>query len=274
MRRTLLYVLGALFVALSLTISFAWAYYFVPMRHIRDQDWLATHSEYEIWSEYQKSIDRIGLTHDDGFAVGHWGDEAWVATIMEEMEPGDNLGCGAGHIDSALAKMTNQTDNANAEAWLAWWEENLGGTQLEWVRDGFADAGIELGDELTLDEAHALLRLLATEADDRGALRYNAFRWLRDHDFRPLTYTIEELVPDGDETVFRGLLVYYELGFYHPGLGSLVPVPPRIDSAEFYGWWMQRWTPYAVWGGAVVSFLVGCLFLVWARRKRQGSASP
>lgn len=137
---------------------------------------------------------------------------------MEKIKPGQNIGgCGNYHLDSALAAMTNQRFGTNGQTWLAWWSTNRNKTQLDWIRDGFAQEGIQLQQPLTTNNIVALLKLITSTSKpattnvivrSRDGLRYNAQRWLRDAGFRPQEFDLASVSPEEKDPVVRGLVSY------------------------------------------------------------------
>jgi hypothetical protein len=117
--------------------------------------------------------------------------------------------------------MTNQ-DERDAAAWLAWWEHNKSKSQEDWIRDGFQKHGVELQTPLTPSNMLALLKMagctdpaLGDEEESQAPpkesqvphyVRYNAFRWLRDSDFDPYSFRVEDLPAKGGKEVLQGLL--------------------------------------------------------------------
>lgn len=157
---------------------------------------------------------------------------------MNHIQPREDISsCFAGHKSSALRKLTNQDAGDTAEAWLAWWERNKSKTQEDWIREGFRKYGIEIEKPLTRSNVIALLKMTPSLDEEKSKVpsyvQYNAFRWLRDSDFDPATFTVEDLSsPDGDE-VLQGLIRFSRLSGVYPkyeGLGVLRLGKPPEES--------------------------------------------
>ena len=167
---------GSILLTISCVLAFLWHYWLLPLRRVNDPTWLAQHTPRARWIEIQKQIHRTGLDHDSSIAIGRYGDKRWmewaVKTIKPDLEPGS---CGEGqmHLPDAPFYITNQrlADGAN---WFAWWATNKHKSQVEWIRDGFRQQGIELQQPLTTNNAVSLLKLVA--ASKQGYLQYNANR--------------------------------------------------------------------------------------------------
>ena len=175
-------------------LSFAWFYWLAPVKHLYSHVWIHKHSTTRWWEEAQKTVDRIGVSHDVGIEIGRWGGKEWVVWIMKHIKPGQDIdSCQASHLASALADMTNQQLGYTADPWLAWWNTNQYKSQVEWIREGFAQKGVTLQHPLTTNNILTLLKLsrLATNSPLvtntprhlQSSLRFNAFRWLRDSGF-------------------------------------------------------------------------------------------
>jgi hypothetical protein len=183
--------MGAVLLLVSGLMAFVWFIWLAPVRHIYSIRWIQAHSRSALWEESQKSVGRIGVTHDVGVEMGRWGDKEWAVWIINHIKPGQNIaGCENSHLGEALADITNHQLKPDSEVWLAWWKTNQNKTQIEWIREGFAERGLILQDPLTTNNIIELIKLahLATNSPAytntpdylRGSLRLNAFRWLRD----------------------------------------------------------------------------------------------
>lgn len=189
-------LLGAFFLLVSCALAFVWFYWLAPVKRINSQAWWEQHSKQAYWKEEQKSIFRIGVTHDVGVALGLYGDKKWAAWIINHIKPGQPIfGCANNHLAEALADITNHQLEPEAETWLAWWKTNQNKTQVEWIREGFAIKGIVLQEPLTTNNLIDLLKLSHVSTNSPiysnspsyflPCLRKNAFRWLRDSGFSP-----------------------------------------------------------------------------------------
>jgi hypothetical protein len=184
-------IIGAFLLFVSAMIAFAWFIWLAPVKRINSENWWKHHSNLAIWEEEQKSVFRAGVTHDVGISIGRWGDKDWATWIVNHIQPGQEIGnCESGHLGEALAEITNHQLEPVADVWLAWWQTNQTKSQVEWIREGFAEKGIILHEPLTTNNMIDLLLLSRlstnsqiyanTPSSLRGGLRMNAFRWLRD----------------------------------------------------------------------------------------------
>jgi len=106
-------------------LAFVWFIWLTPLKHIYSGAWNRDHSKLRYWEEAQKTVRRVGVTHDVGIEMGRWGGKDWVAWIMNHIKPGQVIeGCEASHLGEALADMTNQQLEPKAEIWLSWWKTN------------------------------------------------------------------------------------------------------------------------------------------------------
>jgi hypothetical protein len=218
---------GILSLILGLGLAFCWFYLLSPLRHMSDMRWRDTHTEKRYWEEVQKSIARIGWTHDCGPEVGRYGDKEWAAWIIAHILPGDDIeSCSAGHKDGALRCITNQNVGGAAEAWLRWWQDNRDKTQEQWILQGFRKDGLELHTPLTKEDITALLLIIGKTGRDSEAhpypyeWRYNAFRLLRDSDFEPSSFTLDALPAKDRDVGFAGLIRFAERAGYEPKQAS------------------------------------------------------
>lgn len=180
----------------AFVIAFVWFIWLAPVKHIFSNAWNKQHSNQAYWEEVQKSIHRIGITSDDDVvAIGYWGDKKWAVWIIDHIKPGRDIGTDGNHLGESLAGITNHQLKPEAEIWLAWWKTNQNKTQVEWIREGFAERGIVLQQPLTTNNIIDLLKLAHLSTNSPAytntpdylhpSLRENAFRWLRDSDFPP-----------------------------------------------------------------------------------------
>jgi hypothetical protein len=195
----------------SLVGAFFWFYLFQPFRNISDYRWIRAHTEKDCWAETRRSIERRGWTHDTSIDVGVYGNEEWVALLMEKIKQGEQLNrCwrGISHVGQMLRTMTNQGVDKTAEEWLIWWEANRHKSQKEWIREGFEECGIMLEHPLAKDDIVALLLVIGNREDQKWFRRYNALRWLRDSDFRPSSFQLSDLPSRNKDDVFAGLITF------------------------------------------------------------------
>jgi len=164
--------LGCLLILCGLLCAFGWFYWLVPIRHTCDPRWCETHSQSEYWQEAQTAIRRGMWGHDDGIAVGLFGDKSWAGWIITHSRPGDDmkgcLGARLSHAGDALQYITNQDAGDKADDWLAWWQKNRLKSQLEWIQDGFRQHGISVSTPPTADQTGQLLSLLGNTQTNRA----------------------------------------------------------------------------------------------------------
>lgn len=180
--------LGAFLLIVSGLLAFVWFYWLTPVKHLVSTPWIKTHSKEAWWIEDQKSVGRVGVMHDVGIEVGEWGDEHWAAWIIRHIKPGQDISsCEAGHLGQALANITNHQLNPEADIWIAWWQTNQNKSQIEWIKEGFAEQGVMLENPLTTNNIIDLLKLANQPTNSpvytnhfAQSIRMNAFRWLRD----------------------------------------------------------------------------------------------
>ena len=80
-------LLAAILISVGGFSGYWWFHKLAPSRRTLNPRWCASHSQREYWRELQKSIHRAGWFHDDGFAVGGYGDEQWMEWIIDHIEP-------------------------------------------------------------------------------------------------------------------------------------------------------------------------------------------
>jgi hypothetical protein len=228
--RVLLRTIGALLLLTGLSVAYWWFYKLGPARHTLDPRWVSSHSQQEYWREVQKSIHRGMWSHDDGFAVGCYGDKSWAEWIMNHVKPGTSMGCLGGdpcHSATAMQFITNQDVGKEADAWLDWWKKNRAKSQEEWIADGFAQRGVKIDVPPTDEQVRAVLTLLGkSEASESAAIprqvSYNAFRYLRDTGFDPVAFVLSHRPISG--AIERGLVEYGKWQRFYPeaiGVGAL-----------------------------------------------------
>jgi len=267
---------GGLFLLTACALAFLWFFWLIPFKHLYSGNWNRDHSACGHWIEAQKSIRRIGVTHDTGIEMGYWGGKEWTIWIMERIKPGqDIVSCDAGHLGDALADMTNQQLGYQSDPWLAWWKTNQNKTQLEWIREGFDSKGVVLQQPLTTNNILALLKLadLATNSPVytnmlsglRSSLRYNAFRWLRDSGFKPRDLDVNSVATEEKDQVVQSLIDYAEWRGIHrddPGKLSILgnDLQDHWPDAVFLSR-PYRWTLYLI----ITALALGGGLLLWLR---------
>ena len=277
--RKCLRFLGVFLLLLACALAYFWFVWITPFKHIYSGAWNRDHSNYGRWIEDQKSIHRIGVTHDAGIEMGYWGGKEWTSWIMKHIKPGQEiLDCDASHLAGALADMTNQQLGYQADPWLAWWTTNQNKSQLEWIRAGFASKGIVLQQPLTTNNILALLKLSQLSTNSpvvtstllylRSSLRFNAFRWLRDSGIWPKEFDLKNIPEEDRSQITSALIDYSEWFGTHWNDPGKLPIngntldynmPDAIFESPPY-----RWTLYSI---IVVLALGGCFLLRFSRPK-------
>lgn len=181
-------VFGIALLCNGLISAFHWHYNLAPKRRTLDPKWVSQHSGEEYWQEIQAAVRRGYCGHDDGFIVGHFGDERWANWIMSQVKPETSMGCLGSfmpHADYAMSYITNHDYGENAEAWMAWWKLNSNKSQDDWITDGFKANGLTIDQVPTPRQTIMLLEMLAVPLpeEESGHLRFNGCRRLRDAGF-------------------------------------------------------------------------------------------
>ena len=272
--------LGGLLLLTACALAFLWFFWLTPLKHFYSGTWNRDHSNYARWVEGEKSVSRLGVTHDVGIEMGYYGGKEWTVWIMKHIKPGQDIsGCDASHLAGALARMTNQQLGDQADIWLAWWKTNQDKTQLEWIRDGFANKGVVVQQPLTTNNILALLKLadLATNSAIyanmpvylRSSLRFNAFRWLRDSGFRATEFDLKNIPVENGNQITSALIDYAEwYGIHWNDPGKLRIAGNNIGDDRWpdavFETRPYRWTLYSI---IVVMALGGCFLLRFERQK-------
>lgn len=219
--RAMVRVIGIILILVSGGVAFLWFYWLVPWKHVIDPAWRRHHSSKTYWEELKTSIQRRGWTHDDGFAASGCGDKEFMVWTMAHTSPDDTIvDCLGSHRDSAFSMITNHNPGDTAKDWLGWWKKNQSKSQIEWIQEGFIPYGVTVNIPPSDSNTIPLLKLLgntATHKDEYeqeipvipGFIRYNAFRWLRDSNFNPVEFVLNNPTNSLDPLVKTGLLEYY-----------------------------------------------------------------
>jgi hypothetical protein len=260
-KKILLRLFGGLLLLTACALAFFWFFWLAPFKHLYSGEWEHKHSNYGRWIEGQKSLHRIGITHDISGPLGDWGGKAWTAWIMQHIKPGQDIsGCQAGHVVIALADMTNQQLGYEADIWLAWWTTNQNKTQLEWIRDGFASKGIALQQPLTTNNILTLLKLATLATNDatctnipsilQKSLRFNAYRWLRDSGFKAKELNLDTIAAEEKNQILPSLIGYAEWYGEHRDDPGKLPINGRdTDHSWPDAIFLEprlRWTLYSI----------------------------
>lgn len=287
-KRWILLSFGVLLLLVAVGGSFFWFYWLNPQRKYigRCYVWNDPLWHHRKWADTQKRIRRFRWWHDDFGWVGSWGGKEWVEWITNHIKPGEKIfDCQHGHMDNALRMMTNQDPGFRAEDWLAWWQENQHKTQVEWIREGFQQAGITLHSPLSSEDVRALLALIGkrespvAKEDQVTApswefpwyLRYNAMRWLRDSDFDPRSLSVDDLTGQDGDVLLNALLLFCQWKGengkgYTPGeLPITGPVEEwKLSVPPIAG----PWVAVIAYSSLAVVFAAGTLSLRFALRSR------
>ena len=280
-KRLVFRISGGLLLLTACALAFLWFFWLTPLKHLCSGDWSRDHSKYGRWIEDQKSVYRIGVTHDVGIEMGYWGGKEWTIWIMRHIKPGQDItSCEASHLGNALADMTNQQLGYQSDPWLAWWTTNQNKTQLEWIRDGFASKGVVLQQPLTTTNILALLKLAYLTTNSavytnmpshlRSSLRFNAYRWLRDSGFRAKDLDINSITVEDKDQIIRNLIDYAEwFGMHWDDPGKL----PISGNDSSYGWPSARFDEppfkWALYSIIFAAALGGWVLLRLGHRKVQ-----
>ena len=207
---------GSFLLFAACSLAFLWFYWFAPFRHVHSPKWMEACSMQRRWIEEQKQIHRTGADHDSSISVGRFGDKVWTEWVIRKINSGkkedQDYSCGDWpyHLPDAPATMTNQR-LTNDAAWLGWWKINKSKTQVEWIREGFAQKGIILHQPLTTNDITTLFKLIGA-TNIRSHLRYNAERWLRDSGVSANQVHLKEVPIEDQDQIARGLVRY---AFWH-----------------------------------------------------------
>lgn len=234
-------VAGVVCLILAAGLAFFWFWILAPTRHLSDYDgWLVRHSRLAQWEEVQREVHRFAWTHESSGDVGPFGGKDWVEWILRRARPGGtfDLNGGDGQEERVLSLITNQELGSSPDAWLSWWSVNRDRSQAEWIADGFRKQGIDVSPGLTPGVTRQMLLILGNTNVLAGAgahvgVHFNAFRWLRDHQFDAMSFALADLHDPQGEALLRGLLKYQRLLPVYPSLE-----PPRVPKAYITNVWV------------------------------------
>jgi hypothetical protein len=271
-------VCSMLLFCVSLVPGYWWYYKLAPVRRTLDREWRASHSEREYWREVQKGISRGMWFHDDGFAVGMYGDKAWAEWIMAHVKPGESMGCLGGqpcHSATAMRYITNQDAGDDADGWLRWWNENGSKSQEQWLADGFRHRGFDVDVPPKAVQRPMLLALLGSSGTDEPTqipteTKYNAFRCLRDSGFEPVAFALANRTVSAE--IERGLLEYAKWQARSPAIDGvgILPFGERNDTREGDLLPQMLEPKSQVTANALVfgPLIIGVTLLMWSFRKK------
>jgi hypothetical protein len=263
-RRILLFI-GITSLLLATAVSFLWFYWLGPLRQFGH--WIETPytlSPREEWTRTKRRIRRTGWNHSDCITVGRYGDKEFAAEMIRRMKPGQYISsCWGGHKDEALRTMTNQDAGDTVKEWQEWWQANKHKTQQQWIREGFEQAGLTLHSPLTKQDITALLLIISRPGETPDYHWNNAFRWLRDNDFDPRSFTPYDLEGDDPDALLAGLIRYTQWGTRYPK-GCLRAPEGALEVDWFL---MKPWFVAGVYSLLAITFGGGILCLRLSTRK-------
>lgn len=270
---------GCLLIGVGVFVAYWWFYKLTPLRRLADREWRATHSARAHWQEEQKKYIRFGASPDlcfSGDMIGYYGDKAWCLWLIDKMHGGGNFRvCGC--TETALMMMTNRHE----KSWKEWADAHGDKTQEEWIREGFAQRGVTVHLPPQPADTVPLLEVLGRktlstfwtgpqESNDPDALpayfQYNAFRWLRDSGFEPVSMAVSSAPELSSDVVRTGLVHYGEWNAAFPkpaGVGILAFGKKEAGSS----WEIPRHIIFgihaAAWLLVATPILLGSVVLGW-----------
>jgi hypothetical protein len=199
---------GATLILTGLCAAFFWFYWIAPLRHTLDPQWHRRHSQRAYWDEMQKLRHRPGFPTLAVTGDGPFGGKEWLEWRVEHAPREGELFCGC--ATAGMAMMANQEPDGD---WRQWWAENGNKSQEQWLQDGFAVHGCQVQLPPSSNDWPGLLQLLgntSTNEADRipGYVKFNAFRWLRDSGFEPVSYALSGVTDSTSDEIRRGLEDY------------------------------------------------------------------
>jgi hypothetical protein len=227
---------GLLLILTSLIAAYWWFYKLAPLVHVADPRWVDVHSEKARWLEEQKDYKRTGRYPDlffIGDRIGYYGDKVWFLWLVDKAAKDKFRVCGC--TMTALALMSNQDTNS----WVEWLKTNRTRTQEEWIQDGFSKYGVSVHFPPSTNDVEPLLKIIGgktwnflvggpqgTNAPDAipSYVQYNAFRWLRDSGFNPVSFAVSNATAVAPNNLTVALIRYSQWeGRFPPrnGLGVL-----------------------------------------------------
>jgi hypothetical protein len=232
--RILIRIIGVILVGVALLGAYWWFYKLVPVRNLASPKWRESHSEKAIWSEEQKKYLRTKASPDlcfGGDRIGHYGDKRWFLWLHDQIEKDpDFRACGC--TEYVFALIANQT----MESRQSWLVTNRNRTQEEWIKDGFAKYNVFPNAPAAPSDFEPLLQLLVkpqwnflyggpqgTNAPEAipSYVQYNAFRWLRDSGFNPMTFTLSNETAVASNNLSMALLKYSQWNAGFPARNEL-----------------------------------------------------
>lgn len=276
---------GVVLVVAGVLAAYWWHYTLAPSRYLADPTWLAAHSESARWNEEQKDYRRREASPDlcfRGDRIGFYGDKQWFQWLEERIRNPERFRhCGC--TEYALALMANR----HVDSWSQWTDANRGRSQVEWIRDGFLEFGVNAHVPPSSEDTLPLLRLLGRRSwnvlwggpqgtNAPGAvpsyIHYNAYRWLRDSGFEPGKFASSNVTATAQTDITAGLLRYSQWRSAYPGHDGLGVLAFGASQATGFGLGMRSpisnpWVGVGV-DALIVVCIVGGGALVWRFTRR------
>jgi hypothetical protein len=261
---------GILLICLSVAVALGWYCWLVPTNQRFDPVWEHGFSQQEYWQEVGERIRRYGWMHDDFVIVGDYGDKSWAEWIMKRAQAGEAIGdCGSvGHKAAALTFITGNNPagtNWSVESfWLKWWDENKDKSQVDWIRAGLREYGVSVQMPANTNELAPLLGLLGETNNVPAFIHYNAFRWLRDSDFEPMSFALSHIASGMSEGVRSGLIRYQRYERVFPrldGIGRLNGKTSSLPDLDRRPWVFSPANQFVAHILMIVPFLIGSILL-------------
>ncbi len=200
----------------------------------------------EFWKQKQRQLNLGLFVYHDAWFVGLLGDKAWAEKMVQWVIKGKEplLKHGSSPV-YALPYLTNQEFprlSDDAALWGQWWKAHRAQTQEQWIQEGFKRHGFDISLPPTPNDWPALLSILGATAGPEdwkwsptepfypSYLRYNAYRWLRDSGFDPVSYLQDRPSQTLSGNESGGLIQYQEEKAQFEYL--IAPMPGRMAFAE------------------------------------------
>lgn len=253
--RTSLRWLGGLMCFAGLSCAASYWLFILPWLQGKFPEYTPHLSMQGYWEAKQPHLKWGPWWNEDGNVVGVFGGKEWAERLMQwiaegkEMQNFQNV-----HWEEALPVITNhEFDFSNSgKAWQEWWKDNHSKTQEEWIQAGFEKLGVEVGMPPTEKDWPQLLALLKTAPAPASAeekdharpsqkyhhsfhVRYNAYRWLRDSGFDPVTYILSDQ-PGGSAELLNGAQQWWEMDKKDMRALFSAPPPGQLQFAPKTGW--------------------------------------
>jgi len=283
----ILFILGVALIIAGFTACYYWFYKLAPTRHLASAVWQTNHSRIERWEEEQKDYHRFGSSPDLFFRsdkIGFYGNKDWAIWLLDNIinTKGFRV-CGCTH--SVFELMTNQSPVDSGESWKEWLDKHKDETQEQWLQQGFEKYGVTVHLPPTAEDHEPLLMLLGNQEKDENdeyddciipeAVKYNAFRWLRDSGFDWEKFIKERKDWQASKQLADGVCSYIHIKANFPisdGLGILAfgKMPDPSDALEYDRMipilsWRYKAIAYAI---ILTCFVLGAALVAISRRKK------